>query len=274
MRIISAVIGPGRGKLDFAHEVVYNQFTRPPFRFGRAASDLRVALPIVITCLVGVFCLAPVVIYLTWLAALNRRPQPTVLDGQLDFAALLAGLSGFILFGGGVLVAAVQSNARIVGRGSWEQIRAAWGQEQTAWLATAGGYLIVVIAVATVGFINRRRSVVVFNVDRPTVETAVEDSLAATGLPADRQGNLWRVADNTPVVSLDPAPGLRNVTVRFESADPRIAEELDRGIRFRLANATGADSAAAGWLLAIAVGLLTAVVLCLTLLAVIIYHIV
>lgn len=232
------------------------------------------ALPIVIACLVGVFCLAPVVIYLTWLAALNRRPRPTVLDGQSDFAALLAGLSGFILFGGGVLVAAVQSNARIVGRGSWEQIRAAWGQEQTAWLATAGGYLVVVVALATVGLLGRRRSVVVFNVDRHTVEAAVEDSLVASGLPADRQGNEWRVAGGTPSVTLDPAPGLRNVTVRFVTPDPRVAEELDRGIRLRLADAPGADSAAAGWLLAVAVGLLTAVILCLTLLASVIYHIV
>lgn len=227
-------------------------------------------LPLVIACLTGVFCLAPLAVYLSWLASVNRRPRPTVLDARWDFAALLGGLSGFLLFGGGVLVAALQSNARIAGRGNWEQIREAWGQEQVVWGLIAGGYLLAVAVAATVALLSRRQSVTVYNIEREVIEAAVDDALAAVGQPAQRLGNEW-AAGGRAVVRIEPLPGLRNMTVRFVTADPQLAAELDRDLRRRLADAPGADSAAAGWLVAVAVGLLVAVTLSLLLLAYLVY---
>src|SRR5262245_15833948 len=77
----------------------------------------------------GVFCLTPLAMYLLWLAAVNRRDRPTVVSGVWDFIALVAGLSGFLIFGAPIAVLALQSNARYGLRGNFEQLRTAWNQE-------------------------------------------------------------------------------------------------------------------------------------------------
>ena len=74
-----------------------------------------------------------------WLAVINRRPYPTPVTGAWDFAGLLLGLSGFLLFGGGLLLGLVQSNARFAARGNFEAFRAAWDRERLVWLIGEAG---------------------------------------------------------------------------------------------------------------------------------------
>ena len=62
---------------------------------------------ILVLCMVGAFCLAPLAIYLLWLAQITRRSRPTILGGAWDYAGLLIGLSGFILFGGTVIAGTI-----------------------------------------------------------------------------------------------------------------------------------------------------------------------
>ncbi len=225
--------------------------------------------PIVLLCICGVFCLAPLTLYLAWLGAVNRRPRTTVMTGGWDFACLLAGLSGFILFGGGVLLTAVESNFRYAARGNWAQLRDTWGQERVAWGSLALGYVLVVGGTAALVVLARSRSLSVYNIDRARAEEAVGDVLVGMGLPANRFGDVW--AGDRPLVSIDPFPGLRHVTVKIVCPDPRVAEEIERNLRPRLAAAPSADGPVSGWLYSAAVSCFTVTVSCVLLVALFVY---
>jgi hypothetical protein len=204
--------------------------------------------PAVVFCLCAVFCLAPLTLYLAWLGRLNRRARPVVVGSGWDFAALLAGLSGFLVFGGGVLVAAVQSNFRGVVRGNWEQLADTWGQERVAWAAVALGYLLLLCGGVALVVLARARSLTVYNIDREQAEAAVGDVLAGLGLTYLRLGDLWSEGGRK-LVAMDWFPGSRTATIQVVCADPQFAEEVERGLRKRLLAAPpAAASPAAAWL--------------------------
>lgn len=216
------------------------------------------ALPLaVVFCLGAVFCLAPVTLYLAWLGRLNRRPRPVVVSGGWDFAALLAGLSGFLVFGGGVLLAAVQSNFRGVVRGNWEQLADTWGQERVAWAAVGLGYLLLLAGGVALTVLSRARSLTVYNIDRDEAEAAVGDALAGLGLTYFRLGNLWSEGGRK-LVTVDWFPVLRNATIQVVCPDPQFAEEVERGLRERLLAAQPAAVSPAAWLYSAAAACATA----------------
>src|SRR5262249_31602793 len=77
------------------------------------------------------------------------------------------------------------------------------------------------------------RTLSVFHVDRSTIEATIDMVLAEIGVPAIRSGNVW--SGDRPVLSIDSFSGLRHVSIRFLSTDPRVCEELERGLREKLA---------------------------------------
>jgi hypothetical protein len=228
-----------------------------------------VALSIVAYCVLLVFCLAPLTMYFAWLGVLNRRQRPTIIGGTWDLAALVAGLSGFILFGGGLLVAGLHSNARIVARGNWEQVRAAWGQERVAWGVVAAGYLVIVGGGIALTAIARSRTLSVYNVEREQVVAAVEGALAEIGVSAARFGNVW--SDQRTLVVMDAFDGLCHVNLRLAFPDNRIREELERSLRLRLQVLSPAENPAAGWLALLSTGSITVMLLCVGLVAYFLY---
>ena len=211
-----------------------------------------------VVCLAGIFCLAPLALYLLWLSVLNRKRRPTVVPGGWDFAALCGGLSGFVLFGGGLVLSLLQSNVRYIFRGNMEGLRAAWGQEQFAWLAVAGGYLFVVVGGGLLTLALRRRSLVVYNVEPGAFEAAVAEVFDHLGRAVTRKGNLWSSPD--PLFELDPFPAGKSVSLRWLGADDRLFEEVARNLRPAVADLAPADNPTARWLTSSAVGILVVVV--------------
>jgi hypothetical protein len=138
---------------------------------------------ILVVCFTGLFCLTPLAVYLLWLALLNRRDRPTVVAGPWDFAALLCGLSGFVLFGGGLLLSLLQSNVRFWMRGNFEALREAWGQEQTTWALIVVAYLLVVVGGAALALVSRVRTLVVYNVDPEQLEVTLAELFDQMGRP-------------------------------------------------------------------------------------------
>jgi len=223
-----------------------------------------VALPfIVILCLCGVFCLAPLSLYLAWLATLNRRQQPTVFGGGWDFACLLAGLSGFLVFGGGLLVAGLQSNFRYAARGNFQAVRDAWGDEGHVWGLIALGYFAIVMGAVALVVVSRWRTLVVYNIDRDRAEMVIGDALAEVGVNATRFGNVW--GEGAGVVAIDAFQGLRNVSVKVTTPDPRLADELLRVLRKRLPEAMGAEDPIAGAISTTAVACFVVMLCCMLL---------
>jgi hypothetical protein len=211
-----------------------------------------------VVCLAGIFSLAPLALYLLWLAVLNKKRRPTVVPGGWDFAALCGGLSGFVLFGGGLVLSLLQSNVRYIFRGNIEGLRAAWGQEQVAWLAVAGGYLFVVVGGGLLTLALRRRSLVVYNVEPGAFEAAVAEVFDHMGRAVTRKGNLWSSPE--PLFELDPFPAGKSVSLRWLGADDRLFEEVARNLRPAVADLAPAVNPTARWLTSAAIGILVVVV--------------
>ena len=229
------------------------------------------AFPVIVVLSVfGVLCLTPLALYMTWLGAVNRRLHPTVLGGRWDLAALVAGLSGFILFGGALLVAAFQSNARLVLRGNDTQLKSAFEQEKVAWALTAGGYLLVVAGWVTLGMLARSRTVAVYNVDREVAEEAVNAALADAGASGTRFGDAWTV-DSRTAVEIKSFHALRHATLRLVHIDRRLGEEVLRGLYKRLPDAPGADNPAAAYFVSLSIACLLTMLGCLGLIAYFLY---
>ncbi len=184
---------------------------------------------ILVLCIAGIVCLTPLAIYLFWLSFLTRRDQPSVISGVWDFATLLTGLSGFVLFGGALVLSLLQSNVRYWMRGNFEALRGAWGQEKVSWSILAGAYLLVILVWVALTLISRRRSLVVYNIDPAEFETTLGEAFEHIGRPVERRGNYWH--HGGPLFVLDRFQWGRTVTLRWVSEDQRLFEEVDRLVR-------------------------------------------
>jgi hypothetical protein len=200
-------------------------------------------------CFAGVFCLTPLAIYLLWLAAVNRRARPTAVSGTLDFIALLAGLSGFLLLGAPIAITALQSNSRYWSRSNFEQLRSTWNQEKVSWLLVAGGYVAAVATTVTVGLSRRQHTLAVYAVDPDSLARTIHDQLAATFGPIPQSGFSWE-----PHIRLEPFPGMGHSLVRIVSPDKAKAFEFERKLRGAIPLVSPAARTPAAWIHIAAVG--------------------
>lgn len=200
----------------------------------------------------GVFCFIPFSLYFLWLAFVTRRPRPTIISGQWDFVGLVAGLSGFLLFGGAIVLSLFQSNTRYWMRGNFESLRAAWGQEKVTWILLSSFYLLVVIGWITVTLAMRRRSLVVYNVEPVAFEAMLGEVLEQMNRPVERRGNVW--ISTVPLLELDRFVGGRTVTLRWLAEDRLLYQEVERLLREAIQTIPTDENPATRWLMATSVG--------------------
>jgi hypothetical protein len=206
------------------------------------------AVPIILAaCFVGVFCLAPLAVYLLWLAAVHRRGRPVPLSGGGDLTALLIGLSGFLLAGSVITLSVVESGFRAWSRGNFVQLRANWDREHAVWVLTVAGYLAVVAVAAAVSYYLRRKSLVVYNVTAAAADDAVTAALAAVGRPATRFGHRWTDPAGD-LVGVRPFHAMHQATVTILAGDARLAEEIDRQVRSALQSTPPAGGVVGAWI--------------------------
>jgi len=207
---------------------------------------------ILVICLAGVFCLTPLALYLFRLGMLTRRERPTLVSGPWDFVGLVLGLSGFILFGGGLVLSLFQSNFRYWMRGNFESLRAAWGQERVTWALLTLLYLVAVIGWIVLTLAARRRSLVVYNVEPAAFEATLTEVFEQLNRPVERRGNLW--VGGLPLFELDRFDRGRTVTLRWVSEDLLLFQEVERLLREALRTLTTGDNPSSRWLSAGALG--------------------
>lgn len=232
---------------------------------------------VIAICFQGLFCLAPVALYLCWLAAVNRRDKPTVVGGAWDFAGVLAALSGCLLVGGSILLGVVRNHPQLFPElfealrqaNGFDKLRATFENQWLWWLALFGGYSAVLGLAVLSGVRGRGRALAVYNVDANTAEAAIEYSLAQAGLTAVRAGNVW--ADSRKLVQLVPFHGTRHATIRLLCPHPREREEIERHLRADLDRASAPDNPVAAWLSLLAGGSVLTVVMLVGLLLYILY---
>jgi hypothetical protein len=224
-----------------------------------------VLLPFILAiCLCGVFCLIPLTMYLLWLGAITRRDRPTLVTGPWDFAGVLFALSGFAIFGAGLVLSFAQANFRFWMRGNFEALRGAWAQERGSWVLLVGFYLVVLLSWAALVLAARRRSLVVYNIEPAALETLLTEVFEQLNRPLERRGKLWVGAD--PLFELDTFEGGHTATLRWVSDDERLFEEVSRMLRTALASHASAENPADGWVRSAAYGCGMVVVCCLGLL--------
>ena len=214
-----------------------------------------------VVCLAAVPCFAPLAGYLLWLTVVVRRDRPTVVAGHWDFAGLLAGLSGFILFGGVLLLSLTQSNFRFLTRGNFEALGAAWEQEKTSWAFVAGGYLVLVVGGAYVTLAARRRTLVVYNVEPERFEGLLAEVFDHLGRPVERRGNQW--VSGFPLCELDPFRGGKTVTLRWLADDRLLFQDVERHVRDAVRTVVTPENPAGRWLSTAAGGCVVVIVFCL-----------
>ncbi len=202
------------------------------------------ALWLVVVCRGALICLPPLGAYLFAVAGRHRRGRPVVVSGAADFLGLLAGLGGFLLVGGVVLLAAVQADARLIGRGTFADVQSAWGRDRVLWGAAALLYVGGLAAAVALALRGRAGSFAVYNADPDGVDRAVTDALAAAGVPAERFGGVW--AADRPLASVDHLRAVNHSTVRVLARDPRLAEEIARQLLARLTDVEPARRSGGG----------------------------
>lgn len=207
---------------------------------------------ILVLCLAAVFCLAPLAVYLLWLAFVTRRHRPTVVSGPWDFVGLVAGLSGFVFFGGGLVLSLVQSNVRYWMRGNFESLRAAWGHEKVTWTLLALLYVLLVVIWIALALVARRRSLVVYNIDPGVFEATLSEIFEQLNRPVERRGNLW--IGSVPVAEVDRFVAGRTVTLRWVCEDRHLFQDVERLLREAVRNVIPDENPSTRWLMAAAVG--------------------
>lgn len=206
----------------------------------------------------AMLCVAPLAFYLCWLAAVNRRDRPTVVAGGWDVVGLAAGLSGFLILGGLMLLSIAMSDPRLFTRGDFQALRAVWEVQWLTWTAVFVGYFGLIALALLAAVRGKGRWLSVYNVDPAVADAAVDAAVERAGLTAVRQGHLW--ADGRKLVEVAPFHGTRHVSVRILCPHPRQAEEIERHLRIRLDDFRSPLNPAAAWFSAVATGSVLAVI--------------
>jgi hypothetical protein len=207
---------------------------------------------ILVLCVAGAFCLAPLAVYLLWLAQITRRERPTIIAGTWDYAVLIVGLSGFIIFGGGLILSLLQSNFRYWMRGNAEGLRAAWGQEWLTWTLLGLLYLLFVIGGISLTLMSRRRTLVVYNVDLAVFESTLNEVFEHLDRPIERRGNVW--FSSVPLFELERFPRGKTATLRWLAEDRLLYQDVERLLREMVRSLSTEENAVTQWIMAAAVG--------------------
>lgn len=224
---------------------------------------------VILICFAGMVCVAPVAFYLCWLATVNRRERPTVVNGAWDFAGVLAALSGFLLVGGMILLAVVLNDPRLFTRGSFQQLQGIFEQQWQYWILVFVGYTSLIGLLALTGIRRRAKWLSVYNVDADTAEDAIEQSLKQAALSATRYGNVW--SDQRKLVQMAPFHGTRHVTIHILVPHSEQRDEIERHLRLHFRLSPSPENPAASWISALAGGSVLTVVLLVALMMYILY---
>jgi hypothetical protein len=224
---------------------------------------------VVVICLAGMICIAPIAFYLCWIASINRLPRPTVVHGAWDFAGLLAALFGFLLMGGLILISLVQHDPRLFIRSGFQDLHDVFERQWLYWTMMLLGYVLVIGLLAMIGLRQRSRWLSVYNTNSETAEEAIEQALKQAAMPITRRGNSW--SDQNKLIEMVPFHGTGHVTIRILVPDSEQKNELERHIRAYFLRSSSPENPAVGWISAFAGGAVLSVVMCVGLMLYILY---
>ncbi len=215
--------------------------------------------------LLFIVCLFPLAVYLLILANLNRGPQPSVVSGPWDFAGVLLGVSGFLLFGGPAVLSGLYEQARLAamldpGRLTLvaSLLRPLGQLPWLFWLALWFLYFLLISAGAGILLWRHQGTLAVYNLTSDDFAVVLSETAERLGLELARDGSqctLRRVGKPGNPVVLEWAswPAVRHLTVRY-LAEGDLRGEVETELCRRLAEWHGTANPLSGWLLGLAGG--------------------
>jgi hypothetical protein len=223
-------------------------------------------------------CLMPLAVYLLYLSHLNGRTPPTLVPGPWDFAAVLLGLSGFLILSGPLFVTLIDSTWRgYAYGGTFADMRNIVRREAMAGSLIAVGYLVLLGTLITRVLRRRRPVTAVYNVAAATTEATIVEVLDQLGFPWRRNGGgveigIHKVTDpaappaqffaqQTATLRVDPFPSVGHATLRWDGPYDGVRAEVEAALPGALAVYSGGKSAIAGWLFTAAVSILIVMLL-------------
>lgn len=234
--------------------------------------------------------LAPIALYCTALAVLNRRQHPVMVRGPWDFAALLFAASGLLL-----VIVPLLINRHF--EGAFVDLALEQGAQSpdafslvTLWWLVWGGYYVLVFLAAALLMWARRGKTVVYNVNPPDFEEALDRALDRMKLQAERRGDrvvigraaapvregaalaaavtadgpapARRPAESSPAetaFAVEPFPALWNVTLHWADPGAALRGPLETELRAALGEVNSDENPVGGWLMGVS-GFLLALV--------------
>lgn len=196
--------------------------------------------------------LLPLSAYLLALGLVNRRREPLVVPGVLDGIALVAGLSGFFLFGGPLVLRRVgdqlyldwlaTSNEGVLGPAQVERLLGLL-------------YFVAVACLVAYLFARQRHLTGVYNAEPDQVEAALDVAFDRLGLSPVRSGRLLYFprpdgADGVAtVLEVEPFAAFRHVTLRWDPADAPLRARVEAELADALADVEAGPGDVGFWLL-------------------------
>jgi hypothetical protein len=231
-------------------------------------------------------CLLPLALYLLFLASLNKRPHPTLLNGRWDLACLLLGLSGFLLVGGPVLLSAFDSRLRAtIFEGNFGHIRQSLHPDATLWSILAGVYVASLAVTILLLMRSRGRVIVIYNLAPEDTENVLACVLERLHLPWRKRSGILEVgslpndgahptekfappaSDESPfrsssLLEANSFPAMQHVTLRWSDEEPEVRRAVELELDRALLNITSPPNPVAGWFITASVALFLVMLLC------------
>lgn len=235
----------------------------------------------------GIICLGPLLIYILILMGINGRRRASMIPGTWDFAGVLLATSGFLLGGGPLILAGLNSG--------WRRYLL-HGKNVTDWRMLTGEgdvravglwvlFFVVVISSAGILIFARRHVTVLYNTDTAHIWDALEWIFGRVGIVWKRHENtyeLMKLRDEAhapwanelrPLDRLDKnavaltglgskadlraanaqlnvqvLPSSCNVTLNWKDADPGIRAQVEAELTSLLMNIRAEHNPVMSWL--------------------------
>lgn len=216
----------------------------------------------------GLAFIFPVAVYCLILASLNRRKHPIMVPGTWDFAEVLFACSGFLVFGGPIILSGFHQRFREY----WlfGPRRALHGvQDWPFWIGIWALYFLFIIGGSAFLLWRRRLTTAIYNIEPPAFLECLGQVLDHLQLDWTRSENRIFITgrasaepESVPlnrqiVLELDPFPSLRHLTLHWAADAEPVRTQVESELEHALVHVQTPASPVAAWMLSAAACLFT-----------------